>query len=129
MQPFSFFVLHGDWAHLIFTWSFSAGSVVKKPPANARDTGYKGSTPGLWRPPGGGKSPFLYSCLENSTDRGVWQATLHSVDSLWGPKESAMTEHAYNNAKTTEFIWFSVNKHSPTTICTDYMICGKGIMR
>ena len=62
-------------------------------------------------------------------DRGVWQATVHSIDGLWVPK-SRPTEHAYNNAKTAkEFIWFSVKKHSPTTTCTDYMICGEGIMR
>ena len=111
-------------------WGFSGGSVVKNPPANARDTGDKGSIPGLWRSPGGGNNPFLYSCLENSMDRAVWQATVHSINSLWGPKESATTKHAYNNAKTAkELIWFSVNKHSSTTICTDYMICGEGIMR
>ena len=32
-------------------------------------------------------NPFQYSCLENSMDRGAWWA------SLWGCKESDMTEH------------------------------------
>ena len=33
--------------------------------------------------PGGGNSnPLLYSCLENSMDRGVWQATDHGVSSV-----------------------------------------------
>ena len=31
---------------------------------------------------------FQYSCLENSMDRGTWQA----IYSLWGCKESDMTE-------------------------------------
>ena len=51
--------------------------VVKNPPANAGDTR---SIPGLGRPSGGGSSnPFLYSCLENSMDRGTWWATVHGV--------------------------------------------------
>jgi len=37
-----------------------------------------GSIPGLGRSPGEGNSyPLEYSCLENSTDRGAWQATGH----------------------------------------------------
>ena len=36
------------------------------------------SIPGLERSPGEGNAdPLKYSCLENSTDRGVWQATVH----------------------------------------------------
>ena len=39
-----------------------------------------GSTPGLGRSPGEGNGFLLqYSCLENSTDRGAWQATVHGV--------------------------------------------------
>ena len=37
-----------------------------------------GSIPGLGRSPGGGNSnPVQYSCLENSMERGAWQATVH----------------------------------------------------
>ena len=47
-------------------------SVVKNPPANARDMG---STPGLGRSPGEGNGSLLqYSCLGNLMDRGAWQA-------------------------------------------------------
>ena len=37
-----------------------------------------GSIPRLGEYPGGGNgNPLQYSCLENSMDRGVWQATVH----------------------------------------------------
>ena len=56
---------------------FPGGSVIKNPAANAADTG---SIPGSGRSPGRGNgSPFQYSCLENSMDRGAWQATVHGV--------------------------------------------------
>ena len=51
--------------------------MVKNPAANAED---KGSTPESGRSPGGGNgNPLQYSFLENSMDRGAWQATVHGV--------------------------------------------------
>ena len=39
--------------------------------------------PGLGRSPAvGNGNPFQNSCLENSMDRGVWQATVHGVTEL-----------------------------------------------
>ena len=39
---------------------------------------------GLGRYPAEGNGyPLQYSCLENSTDRGVWQATVHGVTKGW----------------------------------------------
>ena len=39
-----------------------------------------GSIPGLGRSPGEGNSnPLQYSRLENSVDRGAWQATVRGV--------------------------------------------------
>ena len=38
----------------------------------------------------GNGNPLQHSCLENSMDRGDWQA----IYSPWGHKESDMTEHA-----------------------------------
>ena len=59
---------------------FSCGAVVKNPPANAGDIGDVGSIPGLGRSPGEGNgNPHQYSCRENSTDRGAWQATVYGV--------------------------------------------------
>ena len=42
---------------------------------------------GWWSPREGNGNPLQYSCLENSMDRGAWQATVHAV-----AKESATTE-------------------------------------
>ena len=50
--------------------------------------GVSSSIPGLGRCPGeGNDNPLQYSCLENPLDRGAWWAT------VWGHKESNMTEH------------------------------------
>ena len=54
--------------------------VVEDPPANAGDLRDVGLIPGSGRSPGGGYgNPLQYSCLENSKDRGAWQATVHAV--------------------------------------------------
>ena len=62
--------------------------VVKNLPANAGDVRDRGSIPVLGRSPGDGHgNPLQYSCLENLTDRGAWQATVHGVaKSRTGPK-------------------------------------------
>ena len=63
---------------------FPCGAVIKNPPANAGDAGVEGSIPGSARSPGvGNRNPFQYSCLENSMDRGVWQATVHRAPKSW----------------------------------------------
>ena len=54
--------------------------VVNNPPTNAGDIRDAGSIPGSGRSPGGGPhNPFQYSWLENPTDRGAWQGTVHGV--------------------------------------------------
>ena len=56
--------------------------MVKNPPANV------GVNPGLGRSPGGAHfRPLQSSCLENLTDKGVWQAMVLMV-----LKESDMIE-------------------------------------
>ena len=52
--------------------------VVKNPPAKAGDLRDDDLIPGPGRSPGEGNGyPLWYSCLDNSMDRGVWQATVH----------------------------------------------------
>ena len=64
--------------------------MVKNLPANAGDSGDPGSIPSWRRSPVGGKdNPLQYFCLENSLDRGTWQALVHGVTKL------DTTEHAH----------------------------------
>ena len=59
---------------------FPGGAVVKNPSANAGDTGDAGSMPESGRSPGEGNDyPLLYSCLENSMDKGAWWGAVHGV--------------------------------------------------
>ena len=45
-----------------------------------QETGDVGLISGLGRSSGEGNgNPLQYSCLENSMDRGVWQATVHGA--------------------------------------------------
>ena len=56
---------------------FPVGSNGKESACNVGDVG---SILRLGRYPGEGYSyPLQYSCLENSMDRGAWQATVHGV--------------------------------------------------
>ena len=56
---------------------FSVSSTGKESACSAGDLG---SIPGLGRSPGEGNGyPFQYFRLENSMDRGAWQATVHGA--------------------------------------------------
>ena len=60
---------------------FPGGSAVKNLPANLGDMGW---IPGLGTSPGVGNGNLLqYSCLENSMDKGAWQATVLGVAKSW----------------------------------------------
>ena len=55
---------------------FLGGTVVKEHVCNTGDTRDMGLIPWLERSPEGENGNlFQYSCLENSMDRGAWQAT------------------------------------------------------
>ena len=61
----------------MLTQDFPHSSVGKESACNAEDPGM---IPGSGRLPGEeNSSPFQYSCLENSMDRGAWKATVHGV--------------------------------------------------
>jgi len=56
---------------------FPDGSDSKETACNAGDPC---SIAGLERSPGvGNGNPFQNSCLENSMDKGAWQATIHGI--------------------------------------------------
>jgi len=66
-----------------FTTSTTWVLVVKHLPANAGDLRDAGSIPESGQSIGEGYGdPLWYSCLENSMDRGAWQATVHRVPSV-----------------------------------------------
>ena len=63
----------------IIAWGFPGGT-VKNQPADVGDTRDAGLIPGLGRSSGEKNGNLLqYSCLENSMDRGAWQAAVHGV--------------------------------------------------
>ena len=57
---------------------FPGGLVVKNPPASAGDARDAGLIPWSKGSPGAGNgNPLQYSCSENPTDKGAWQAIVH----------------------------------------------------
>ena len=84
---------------------FPGGSDGKESACNAEDPGL---TPGWGRSPGvGNGNPLWYFCLENSMDRGTWQAT------VLGIAESDAAKHACNTF-TSESYWENFNNVSKT---------------
>ena len=81
--PFTAIIQARDNSNIVMVscvWNFPGDSVVKNPTANAGDERDAGSIPGQGRSPGEGNgNPLQYSCLENLTDRGAYQATVHRV--------------------------------------------------
>jgi len=81
----------------VLNWSFPGGSVVKNPPADARDMG---SVPGVGRSPGGGNgNPLQYSFLENHMDRRAWWATVHGVTKSWTWLSVHTHTHTHTNTQ------------------------------
>ena len=68
--------MHDSFIHInvcICFIGFPGGSVVKDPPAIARDTGDEGSILRSKRSPREENgNPLEYSCLGNPVDRGAW---------------------------------------------------------
>ena len=63
---------------------FPGSTNGKEPPASAGDLRDVGSIPGSGRCPGEVNDNTLqYSCLENPTDIGTWQAIVHRVAKRW----------------------------------------------
>ena len=65
--------------------------------ASACNAGDLGSIRGLGRSPGEGNgNPLQYSCLENSMDRGVWQAIVHWVAKSWAQPSTRTMETKFS---------------------------------
>ena len=72
--------------------------LVKNLPA-MQETGFN-LIPGLGRSPGEGDGNSLqYSCLENPTDRGAWQATVHGVTKV-GHNLTTKPPHTHTHTHT-----------------------------
>ena len=57
----------------------------------------------LGRCPGEGNgNPLQYSCLENSMDRGAWQATAHGVPKSWTRLSKRLTHTEHITARRTQ---------------------------
>ena len=68
--------LHFTYFHSLL-WGFPGSSDVEESACNAGDLG---SNRGLERSPEEGNgNPLKYCCLENSMDRGAWQAIVYGV--------------------------------------------------
>ena len=62
------------------------------------NAGDMGLIPGLGRSPEGGNgNPLQYSCLENSMDRGAWQAIIHGVTKI----QTRLSTHTNIHIKAT----------------------------
>ena len=72
----------------IIYWILLGGSVVKNLPPNAGEAGDMGSVPELGKSPEEGNgNPLLYSCLENSVERGAWWLQSMGLQSQTGPSD------------------------------------------
>ena len=100
-----------------FSLGFPGGTNGKEPSSQCRR--YKGLVPGLGRSPGEGHYNTLQnSSLENSMDRGAWQATVHRATKSWTwPKRLCM--HAYIIFRMLYLtIWYWQNCQSKRKNCT-----------
>jgi len=78
------------------------GSVVKNPPANARDVG---SIPRSRRSPViANGNPLQYSCLGNPMDREDWRTTVHAIanesNRAWRLNNNKVSDIHLKDAKT-----------------------------
>ena len=72
-----YFAVLKDSIYYLVPLGFPGGSDGKESTCNSGDLG---SIPESGRSPEEGNgNPLQYYCLENPTDRGAWQATVHGV--------------------------------------------------
>ena len=85
-----------NWTQKIYYHKSPGRSAGKESNCNAEDPG---SIPGLARSPAeeNGYS-FQYSCLENSMDRGAYQATVHGVTKSQTPLSNSLSHLPWNHS-------------------------------
>ena len=102
---------------------FPGSAVVKNLPANAGNTRDTGLTPALRRSPGvGNDNSIQYSCLENSMDRGAWQATVPGVakSKIQLNKHTHTCTHAHAQGKErTRMISFNLGRWVVWTLLSE----------
>ena len=92
--------------------------MVKNLPAHAGDAKDVGSIPGSGKSPGAGNgNPLQYSCLENSMERGAWQAKVNGVTKNWTQLSTAIKLKSFSTAKE------AINKTKKTTLSMGGNIC------
>ena len=80
---------------------FSGSASGKESACNAGDERDMSLTPAWRRSPQVGNGNLLqYSCVENSTDRGAWQATVHGDAKSWTQLSSCTHTLTYAHAHT-----------------------------
>ena len=85
-----------------------------------------GSIPESGKSPGEGHgNPLQYSCLENPTDRGAWQAAVHRITHSWTWLKW-LSMHTHTHKYTHTYIYMYIEPH----ICIErdfmldcYIIC------
>ena len=97
---------------LLKYYSFPGGSEDKE---SAFSTGDPGLIPRLGRSPAEGNgNPLQYSHLENSMDRGAWQATVHGVAKSDITKQLSLSPY-----KSLQFCFVSITILITWCLCSD----------
>ena len=68
----------------------------------------------VWSLREGHGNPLQYSCLENSTDRGAWQATVHGV----GKSQTRLSNYtlAFKLHTFKVYVYYHVRIESPVYV-------------
>ena len=102
-----------------FSRASQAILVVKKLLANARDKRDTGSIPESGRSPRGGHgSPVWCYCLENSIDRGAWQATVRGFVKISGGHRTGKCQFSFQSQRKamTKNAQITTQLHSSHTL-------------
>ena len=98
--------------------------VIKNPPASVGDIRDASLIPGWERSPGEGHgNPLQYSYLENSMDRGAWQAAIHVVTKEWDVTEATLRAHEHMRVHTHTYMYIYTHMHTDLLGYTHTLNC------